>query len=119
MNAFRKAIEGMYKGLCTIKEYQDLKDPVTHITKKQEIPVLENQPCRLSYSKQTSTSESDAPSALAQTIKLFLAPEIEVKAGSKIVVTQNGKTTEFSRSGEPAVYTNHQEIMLELFKEYA
>ena len=51
--------------------------------------------------------------------KLFISPEVEIKPGSKIVVTQNGVTTEFSNSGKPAIYTNHQEIMLKLFEDYA
>jgi len=115
----RKAIEQLYKGKCTIKEFREVKDPNTHISNKQEVTVLEEQPCRLSYSKIASSSQTTAPASVVQTIKLFIAPEIEIKAGSKIIVTQNGRTTEFARSGEPAVYTNHQEIMLELFKEYA
>lgn len=119
MNVARKAIESLYKGSCTIKEYQDVKNPVTHITKKQEVTVLENQPCRLSYSKIASTTQTNAPATVVQTIKLFIAPEIDVKPGSKLVVTQNGRTVEYSRSGEPAVYSNHQEILLELFKGYA
>lgn len=119
MNAVRKAIESMYKGECTIKEFKSVKDPNTHITKNEEVTVLENQPCKLSYEKQTSATNTNAPAIIAQSIKLFIAPEIIVKAGSKIIVTQNGKITEFSRSGEPAIYTNHQEITLELFKGYA
>lgn len=119
MNAARKAIESLYKGTCTIKEYRDVKDPVTHITQKKEVMVLENQSCRLSYSKVASATQTNAPATVVQSIKLFIAPEIDVKPGSKIVVTQNGRTAEYSRSGEPALYSNHQEIMLELFKGYA
>ena len=40
-------------------------------------------------------------------------------SGSKITVTQNGKTTDYCLSGESAVYTSHQEIALELFEDYA
>ncbi|MGG0718683.1 hypothetical protein ABE096_13960 [Robertmurraya massiliosenegalensis] len=119
MNPVRKAIESMYKGVCTIKEYRDVKDPNTHISRKQEVEVIKDQPCRLSYSKITSTGQSNSSSPVIQTIKLFISPDIEVKPGSKLIVTQNGKTTEFARSGEPALYTHHQEITLELFKEYA
>jgi hypothetical protein len=51
--------------------------------------------------------------------KLFLAPEIVVKPGSKLKVTQAGRTECYVRSGEPAVYGSHQEIVLELWKEKA
>ncbi|MEH7342751.1 hypothetical protein V7122_02505 [Bacillus sp. JJ1532] len=119
MNAVRKAIESQYHGICTVKEYQSVKDPITHITSKKEVVVLENQLCKLSFEKQTAATNTSAPAVIAQSTKLFVAPEIEIKPGSKIIVTQNSRTTEYSRSGEPAVYTNHQEIMLELFRGYA
>ena len=40
------------------------------------------------------------------------APEIKIKPGSKIIVEQNGTTTEYSASGEPAVYFSHSEYRL-------
>ncbi|MDE3563871.1 hypothetical protein PV597_18395, partial [Clostridioides difficile] len=52
---------------------------------------------------------------LEQTIKLFISPEIEIKAGSKLII--NNK--EYVRSGESAIYPNHQEIILELLKDKA
>lgn len=119
MNAVRKSLERLYTGICTIKEFQSVKDPTTHITSKKEVPVIVDQPCKLSYEKQTAAANTSAPAIIAQSIKLFLSPEIIVNPGSKIIVSQNGKTAEYSRSGEPAVYTNHQEITLELFKGYA
>ncbi|HBG5847838.1 TPA: hypothetical protein OUL20_003776, partial [Clostridioides difficile] len=57
---------------------------------------------------------------LEQKIKLFISPDIEIKAGSKLIITnQNNITKEYIRSGEPAIYPNHQEIILELFKDKA
>ena len=119
MDAVRKAIESLYKGKCTIKEFKSVKDPITHITAKKEVTVLESQKCRLSYEKIASANQTNGPATIAQSIKLFIAPEIVVNPGSKIIVTQHGETTAFQRSGEPALYTHHQEIRLELFKEYA
>ena len=49
-------------------------------------------------------------------MKLFISPDVLIKAGSKIIVTQHGRTTEYSNSGVPAVYPTHQEIMLTLFE---
>ena len=120
MNPVRRAIESLYKGSCTVKTWEEIKDPITRITKsKKEGAKFENQPCRLSIEKQTSTANTLGPAVISQTTKLFIAPELDIPAGSKIIVTQNGKTTEYTRSGEPAVYTNHQEITLELFRGYA
>ncbi|MGB3103369.1 MAG: ABC transporter ATP-binding protein [Psychrobacillus psychrotolerans] len=119
MSARRRAIESLYKGICTIYEQQKVKDPITHQTTTKEVMVLENQKCKLSYEKITSASQTTAAATIAQSTKLFIAPELVVKAGSKIVVTQHGRTSFFSQSGEPAVYMDHQEVKLELFKEYA
>jgi len=44
---------------------------------------------------------------------------VDIPEGSKITVTQNGVTHDYERSGKPAVYSCHQEVPLELFKEWA
>ncbi|WP_438349930.1 ABC transporter ATP-binding protein [Paenibacillus sp. FA6] len=119
VSAKRKAIESLYKGTCTIYEYQSLKDPITKITKQQEVPVLENQPCRLSFERVTSVNQTDTAGVVTQTIKLFIAPELMVKPGSKIFITQNGRSTAYRDSGEPAIYSSHQEITLILFNGWA
>ena len=114
----RKALESMYDGRCNIIEYQKVKRE-NKSTGFQEVTVHRDIPCRRSYNAVSSANPSDMASAVTQGIKLFLAPEIPVKSGSKIVVTQNGTTTEYKSSGEPAIHTAHQEIALELFKGWA
>ncbi|QPQ35901.1 hypothetical protein [Lysinibacillus sp. JNUCC-52] len=109
----------LYRGLCTVKVWQDVEDPITHVTKQDEVTLLSDQKCKLSYEKQTSATPTGGPVVISQSIKLFIAPELVIPAGSKIIVTQHGKTTEYTRSGEPAVYMDHQEIVLELFRGYA
>ena len=119
MDKTRKAIEMLYRDKCTIIEYQPVKDPVTKRTNNKEVIVLENQPCKLSYKNINSTEEGKV-AKLVQTIKLFISPNISVKAGSKLIITtQNNITREYVRSGESAIYPNHQEIILELFKDKA
>lgn len=118
--AARKAIESTYEGVCTIVERRDMRDEVTKITRKnEEVPVVENQPCKLSFEKLNAVVQTDTAAKLTQGTKLFIAPEIKIKPGSKIIVEQNGTTTEYSASGEPAVYFSHSEYMLELFKGWA
>ena len=119
VSARRKAIESLYKGLCTVKVWREVEDPVTHATTHKEVTLLTDQKCKLSYEKQASTTPTGGPAVIAQTTKLFIAPELDIPAGSKIIVTQHGKTVEYTRSGEPAIYTDHQEIMLEAFERYA
>lgn len=118
-SAARKAIESTYEGVCDIIEYGSVKDKKSKITRHEEITVLQNQPCKLSFEKIAAAAGSDTAAAVTQGAKLFIAPETEVKSGSKIVVTQNGVNNVYSASGQPAVYSSHQEIMLELWKGWA
>lgn len=113
----RKALERGYDGTFTVTEYQKIIKP-NHTTGFSEVIVVENQPCRLSFSSSPASSEGDV-STINQTVKLFFAPEIKVKEGSKITVTQNGVTADYKCSGVPAVYSSHVEIILELFKGWA
>lgn len=116
----RKTIESTYSGVCTILERRDVRDEKTKITRKnEEVPIVENQPCKLSFEKLNAVVQTDTAAKLTQGTKLFIAPEIKIKPGSKIIVEQNGTTTEYSASGEPAVYFSHSEYMLELFKGWA
>lgn len=115
----RKAIETMYDGTCNIIEYQKIKK-ANMSTGFQNVTVLENEPCRLSFKTIGSTVQTgNIASAVTQVITLFISPDVVIKPGSKIVVTQNNKTTEYKHSGESAVYGTHQEIILELFKGWA
>jgi len=115
----RTAIEILYTGLCDIYEYQPVKDPVSKITKHQPVPMLTNQPCKLSFSKINSANQTETAASIAVTAKLFISPDIQIKPGSKLVVAQNGKSFEYKNSGEPAFHSSHQEVMLELFKGWS
>lgn len=81
--------------------------------------MLENQPCRVSFeSNSTTVKSNDTVYEKPQSIKLFIAPELIIKAGSKIVVAQNGRTEAYKSAGPPRVYTTHQEIVLEHFERW-
>ncbi|MBH7696721.1 hypothetical protein KLK18_15870, partial [Clostridioides difficile] len=95
----RKAIEMLYRDKCTIVEYQPIKDAITKRTNNKEVIVLENQPCKLSYKNITSATDGKV-AKLEQTIKLFISPDIEIKAGSKLIINDK----EYVRSGESAIY---------------
>lgn len=119
VNKARNAIESLYDGYCTITEHRKVKKE-NKSTGFSDVVVLENQPCKLSFQSVNSTTATETgASAVTQTVKLFIAPEVKVKPGSKITVTQCGVTTEYQNSGEPAVYNTHQVIVLELFKGWS
>ena len=115
----RKAIESLYNGTCTITEYKKIQK-ANKSTGFSEVVVVENQPCRLSFKTVNSATQTESgASALTQTVKVFLAPEINVKPGSKLSITQNQVVTDYQSSGQPAHYSTHQEIILELFKGWS
>ena len=113
----RKALEKGYTGTFTVTEHRKITRP-NHTVGYEDVVVLVNQPCRLSFSSSPATADGDVP-AIAQTVKLFFAPDITVKEGSKITVTQNDVTTEYRQSGTVANYSTHKEVILELFKGWA
>lgn len=117
--AARRAQEATYEGVCTIIEYRYEKDAKTKLSEETEVIVIEDQPCKLSFEKLDAVIQTETAATAAQGIKLFLAPEVEVNSGSKIVVTQNGVTGEYSASGKAAVYPTHQEVVLEVFRGWA
>ena len=116
--AVRTAIEMMYQGTCTVTEHQKVKKE-NKTTGFQDVIVLTNQPCKLSFSNITTTNQTETAALVAQTAKVLIAPEIQIKPGSKLTITQNGVTTEYENSGEPALFNTHQEISLVLFKGWA
>lgn len=115
----RKALEMLWKGICTVYVWGEVEDPITHVSKPGEILKYENIKCKLSHKNLSATSQTGGPAIIAQQVKLSLGNEYDIPAGSKIIVTQNGITAAYTRSGKPGVFIDHQEIVLEPFKEYA
>lgn len=115
----RKAIEATYFGVVTVTEHQKVKDERSKLTSDKLVIVLENQPCRLSFEKLQTAIQSDSAATVTQITKLFLSPDITIKPGSKMTVTQDNVTTDYTCSGVPAVFPTHQEIVLNLFERWA
>ncbi len=119
MVTVKGALAQLYIGKCTIVNQVETTDADTHQTSFSDVTVATDQPCRLSFSTVTSTQPKVGSSDLVQVIKLFLDPDIVVAPGSKITVTQNGKTTAYKSSGYPAIHTNHQEVVLTIDDDYS
>lgn len=109
----------LWDGRCTIYEYQDITDPITHQTTQKEVQSVNDEPCRISYNSEAVTNPSTGVAEMSQFIVLFIRPDLDISPGSVIEVTQHGKTVKYRRSGKPAVYSNHQEIRLTLYEDYA
>lgn len=112
------ALERGYIGTMDVYEYAQTTDVTTHVTSASETKVLDQIPCRLSFN-QSPVASSDDVASISQVIKLFFSPEYDIKAGSKVVVTQNGVTTDYKHSGVESIYDTHKEVVLDLFERWA
>lgn len=104
--------------LCSITVREAEENADHHLMEYREVTVAENIPCRVSFSG-APAAEEGAAAAVAQSVKLFLPPDIDLPPGSRIAVTRGEKTLYYTRSGEPALYPDHQEINLELWRRWA
>ena len=109
----------LWIGRCTIYEYQDVIDETTYQTTQKPVPVVVDEPCRLSYQKEQATNIANGAAVISQSITLYIRPDLVIKPGSVIEITQHGVTEKYKGSGQPAVYCNHQEIVLELYEDKA
>lgn len=109
----------LWIGRCTIYEYQDVIDETTYQTTQKQVPVVVDEPCRLSYQREQATNIANGAAVISQSITLFIRPDLVIKPGSVIEITQHGVTEKYKGSGQPAVYCNHQEITLELYEDNA
>lgn len=106
----RNIVKSLYDGRCTIIEVEKYTENKT--TKFRDIIITEDEPCRISHYTKKKSENSDMSYNSEQSVKLFISPDITIKEGSKISVTQNNVTKQYRNSGTPAVYSGHQEIML-------
>lgn len=117
----KNILNRLYIGICNIYEFENFRDEVSKTIKQTLNLKFENIPCRVSYynnsSSILSSKEGTFNNIITQKVKIFLSNDIDIKAGSIIEVTQNGKTTKYKNSGEPVIYSNHQEIMLDIFDD--
>lgn len=111
-------LEKLWTDTCTVIEYQEYIK-ANKSTGHKEVAVLENQPCKLSFKLLYAVDQTDSGAHPSQVAKLFLDNSAVINPGSKITVFHQGREFEFSNSGLPGVFSNHQEIVLVPFKGWA
>ena len=109
----------LWNGLATIYEYKDIKDIDTYQTRQEMVAVITDEPCRLSYNHEQSTNIQSGAAVVSQSITLFIRNDLVIKPGSVIEITQNGVTEKYKGSGKPAIYSQHQEIVLQIYEDNA
>lgn len=80
-------------------------------------------PCSVSSKNylfgENAASENDKLAEVKKSVKLFLPPEYEVDAGSIVEVKRLGRSEWYKRSGQMKSYVSHNEVMIELMKNWA
>ncbi|MCL2083030.1 MAG: hypothetical protein FWH04_07335 [Oscillospiraceae bacterium] len=113
----------LWKDRCDVFCREGEFNPKNGRTEFREIMVLDDIPCKLSFTGRRRTraagptKQGQAASA-EQEVTLFLSREAEIPPGSKIVVTRHGTPIAYKQSGKPNIYSNHQEIGLALFEKW-
>jgi len=109
----------LWTGRCTVYEYQDVTDPFTKLTTQKEVAVLEDEPCRLSFKYEQATNMQNGAAVISQGVRLFIRPDVIINPGSTIEVTQHGHTYKYKGTSKPAIYCNHQQLVMELYDNEA
>lgn len=122
MVSIRKDIESLYTDSCDIYESEEYTEG--NVTKHRYKLKYSDIKCRFSYEtglfvKMRSGEQKEDASRLKQSIKLFLPINIDVKAGSRVVIRHLGQVYTFVNSSLSAVYRGHTEIILDSDKEWA
>lgn len=114
----RESIQSMWTGICNIFGFKNSKNKYgTVVSEVKEL--YKNIPCRLSFKNISQTEQTESVAKTSQVVKLFIAPEVYAPPGSIVEVIQNGVTRKYKHLGISAVYTNHQEIILDVEQEKA
>lgn len=106
----RRAVEKMYDATMDVIILENDTDAVVTENVPAPEPKYSNKKCRVS---QKTIGSTDA-GMIAYETKLFCSPELNLPAGSRVIVTDiHGNKDTYVRSGDPFdSYITHQEITL-------
>ncbi len=114
-------LQKMYFGRCDVFGQREVIFD-NHVSGFEEVLIYSDVPCKLSFgtsnaSKTNFLKANDVNSRISQNVVLFIDNEVDVLAGSKIVVRQDGVSNTYRFSGKPSVFWGHQEIGVVLVGE--
>lgn len=121
VDRIKSAIEPLYRDICSVYEKETVyKNGRTEFAEKL---VYENVPCRVSAKAylfgEKAGSEKDNTLKVTKRAKLFVPPECVIKPGSRIKVVSSGREEIYGKSGQMNSYKTHNEVMVEILKDYA
>ena len=116
----KTALRILWKDTCTVIEYHEHAKE-NKSTVHQEVTVLEDEQCKLSFESLQPVNQTDTTAGIVQGAKLFIDEGLIIKPGSKVIITQTstGRVYEFKQSGKAGVFENHQEIALVPYEDFA
>lgn len=119
MKKITKDLEKLYLDSCDIYEYEKYIDDNTKALKQRLILKYSNVRCKMSNyicsSNLVFYKEDKFKNSIQKKIKIFLGKEFSIKAGSVIDITRDGEKVRYKNCSSPSIYTNHQEIIAEVF----
>jgi hypothetical protein len=115
----KKALQKLWLDRLTVMERHKIIDPEDGSTGFEYVVVIENEPCKLSFSTLNTTNPTTTDAEIVQVTKVFLDEAIQIKPGSKITVQRRDDYFEYAQSGLPGIFTNHQEIVLVPWEKWA
>ena len=119
VKAYSDTIRSLWTGRCAVVIRESSINPKNGRNEPTESVLTHDEPCRISFSTIKSTTENSNAELITQTTKLFISKDVEIPENSKIIVTQNGITGAYVKSGAPAIYSSHKEYILEKFEAWA
>lgn len=117
----KKALEPFYIDRCTVYEKKAVtREGRTQFEKSVKYARV---PCRMSAKAylfgENAAKERDNLLDINKRVKLFLPCEYFIEPGSIIEIESRGRTRIYAKSGEMSCYSVHNEVMVELLKNYA
>lgn len=106
----RKAIETTYTDTCNVYNFEKVLNG--SITTNQKVIKYKNIKCALSQKSLKTSEQTESQNKVLYDAKLFLSPNIEIKAGSYIEIKRFDRILEFEQVGESFIYSTHQEVLL-------
>lgn len=114
----QSVLHEMFDGVCSIWSMEQEKD-ADGIWRQKEVLTAADVPCHLSFISAGAAQNDGKGSRVRAAAKLFIAPELTVKPGSKVCVRQQQREYCLICSSLAVVYRWHQEIELCLPEDWA
>ncbi|MBR5535064.1 MAG: hypothetical protein IKU60_00295 [Clostridia bacterium] len=117
----KSAMEPLYTDVCTVYETRPVD--IDGRTGFEKVCRYKNIPCRISskaylFGENAANAKENLLNVSKKT-KIFLPAEYEILPGSIVEVTSRGRKKIFAKSGEMSFYKSHNEVMVEVMKNYA